>query len=69
MTDVMPRRPDWKQLKEGILSIFGVFSGVDQNRFEAPVPEPLPSEIVPECEVTSGQLVLHMNREKSAHVE
>ncbi|HEY5921141.1 MAG TPA: radical SAM protein [Kofleriaceae bacterium] len=41
VTDVMPRRPSRKQLKEGLLSIFGIYRGVDRNRFEAPPPEQL----------------------------
>ena len=42
VTDVMPRRPSRKQLKEGLLSIFGIYRGVDRNRFEAPPPGNLP---------------------------
>jgi radical SAM superfamily enzyme YgiQ (UPF0313 family) len=42
ITDVMPRRPNWEQLKEGLLSIFGIYHGVDQNRYDAPEPIPLP---------------------------
>ena len=42
VTDVMPRRPSRRQLKEGLLSIFGIYRGVDRNRFEAPPPEQLP---------------------------
>jgi hypothetical protein len=42
VTDVMPRRPNRKQLKEGLLSIFGIYRGVDRNRFEPPPPEQLP---------------------------
>lgn len=43
MTDVMPRRPDLLQLKESVLSIFGVYKGVDPNRYPPPRPERLPS--------------------------
>lgn len=42
VTDVMPRRPSLQQMKEGLLSIFGIYRGVDYNRFEAPQPEQLP---------------------------
>ena len=42
MRVVMPRRPSRKQLKEGLLSIFGIYRGVDRNRFEAPPPGNLP---------------------------
>jgi anaerobic magnesium-protoporphyrin IX monomethyl ester cyclase len=42
VTDVMPRRPSLAQMKEGLLSIFGIYKGVDRNRFEAPPPEHLP---------------------------
>jgi radical SAM superfamily enzyme YgiQ (UPF0313 family) len=45
ITDVMPRRPGWAQMKEGLLSIFGVYRGVDRNRFEAPAPASLPIEV------------------------
>jgi hypothetical protein len=38
----MPRRPSLQQMKEGLLSIFGIYRGVDYNRFEAPEPELLP---------------------------
>jgi radical SAM superfamily enzyme YgiQ (UPF0313 family) len=39
MTDVMPRRPDWPQIKESVLSIFGVYKGVDPNWHSPPRPE------------------------------
>jgi hypothetical protein len=42
VTDVMPRRPSLSQMKEGLLSIFGIYRGVDYNRFVAPEPEQLP---------------------------
>lgn len=42
ITDVMPRRPNRQQFVEGLLSIFGIYRGTDQNRFEAPPPEELP---------------------------
>ena len=42
ITDVMPRRPSLAQMKEGLLSIFGHYRGVDRNRFKAPAPQPLP---------------------------
>jgi hypothetical protein len=39
----MPRRPSLSQMKEGLLSIFGIYRGVDYNRFVAPEPEQLPT--------------------------
>jgi radical SAM superfamily enzyme YgiQ (UPF0313 family) len=42
VTDVMPRRPTLAQMKEGLLSIFGIYRGFDRNRFEAPTPDSLP---------------------------
>ena len=42
MTEIMPRRPDWTQLKESLLSIFGVYHGKDPNHYPAPGPMPLP---------------------------
>jgi anaerobic magnesium-protoporphyrin IX monomethyl ester cyclase len=42
LTDVMPRRPDWHQLKEGLLSVFGVFPGMDPNVFPSPPLQDLP---------------------------
>jgi hypothetical protein len=42
VTDVMPRKLDRKHLLEGVLSVFGVYHGKDENRFRAPAPEPLP---------------------------
>lgn len=43
MTDVMPRRPDLAQLRESVLSIFGVYRGVDPNWHSPPRPEWLPT--------------------------
>jgi hypothetical protein len=43
MTDVMPRRPDWPQIKEGILSIFGIYHGEEPNWHSPPRPEWLPT--------------------------
>jgi hypothetical protein len=43
MTDVMPRRPDWAQLRESALSIFGVYKGVDPNWHSPPRPEWMPT--------------------------
>ncbi|MFO0549693.1 MAG: radical SAM protein [Polyangiaceae bacterium] len=43
MTDVMPRRPDLRQLRESVLSIFGVYKGVDPNWHSPPRPEWLPT--------------------------
>ncbi|MGZ3417727.1 MAG: B12-binding domain-containing radical SAM protein [Polyangiales bacterium] len=42
MTDVMPRRPDLAQLKESLLSIFGVYRGSDPNWHSPPRPEWMP---------------------------
>src|SRR6185503_3320221 len=42
VTDVMPRRPNRKQLAEGLLSIFGIYRGFDRNRFDLPPTEELP---------------------------
>ncbi len=47
MTDVMPRKPDWSQIRENILSIFGVYQGVDPNWHSPPRPEWLPTVEVP----------------------
>ena len=43
VTDVMPRRPDWPQIKESIASNFGVYKGVDPNWHSPPRPEWLPT--------------------------
>lgn len=43
MTDVMPRRPDLAQIKESLLSIFGVYRGADPNWHSPPRPEWLPT--------------------------
>ena len=42
VTDVMPRRLDWEHLAEGVLSVFGVYRGRDENHFRAPAPVELP---------------------------
>ncbi len=42
MTDVMPRRPNFDQLKETVLSVFGVYKGNDPNRYPAPLVDSLP---------------------------
>jgi radical SAM superfamily enzyme YgiQ (UPF0313 family) len=42
MTDVMPRRPDLAQLRESLLSIFGVYRGSDPNWHSPPRPEWMP---------------------------
>ncbi len=42
VTDVMPRRPRPAEMLEGLLSIFGVYRGFDQNKFEAEPPDSLP---------------------------
>jgi hypothetical protein len=38
----MPRRLSWEQLKESLLSIFGIYMGEDPNRYPTPEPEILP---------------------------
>jgi radical SAM superfamily enzyme YgiQ (UPF0313 family) len=43
MTDVMPRRPDLAQLKESVLSIFGVYRGAEPNWGSPPRPEWMPT--------------------------
>jgi anaerobic magnesium-protoporphyrin IX monomethyl ester cyclase len=64
VTDVMPRRPTLEQITEGLLSIFGVYRGVDANRFEAPAPVEMPI-------VAGGALPrhLHVLREKVVSAE
>jgi hypothetical protein len=48
MTDVMPRRPDLEQIKESVLSIFGVYRGAEPNWGSPPRPEWVPTvETVP----------------------
>lgn len=42
MTDIMPRRPDWSQLVEGISSVFGIYRGKDPVFPPAPPLESLP---------------------------
>jgi hypothetical protein len=54
MTDVMPRRPNLAQLKESVLSIFGVYRGVDPNWHSPPRPEWLPTVDVPKAKDDSG---------------
>ncbi|HET9953015.1 MAG TPA: radical SAM protein [Polyangiaceae bacterium] len=67
MTEVMPRRPDWEQVKESLLSIFGVYRGVDENRFAAPEPESLRFVDNPGFEVKASRVKLRMQREQAAH--
>ena len=43
MTDVMPRRPDWRQIRESIRSIFGIYEGADPNWHSPPRPEWMPT--------------------------
>ncbi len=43
MTDVMPRRPDLNTLKEGLMSIFGIYKGADPNWHSPPRPEWMPT--------------------------
>jgi hypothetical protein len=47
VTEVMPRRPSFEQLREGLLSVFGVYRGADPNHHDAPPPERLPIVDVP----------------------
>jgi hypothetical protein len=47
----MPRRPDWAQMKESILSIFGVYRGVDPNWHSPPRPEWSPTVDVDDAPV------------------
>ena len=47
MTDVMPRRPNLQQMKESLLSIFGIFEGEDPNWHSPPRPEWLQTVDVP----------------------
>jgi hypothetical protein len=61
VTDVMPRRLDWKHLEEGLLSVFGVYRGRDENRYPAPAPEALPIE-------RAISLKKRPAREEAAHV-
>lgn len=74
MTDVMPRRLDWEQLKESALSIFGVYKGVDPNRHPLPDPVVLPVVDAPAAAEAcgsggSGQVVaLRRRREPAAEV-
>jgi radical SAM superfamily enzyme YgiQ (UPF0313 family) len=42
LSDIMPRRLSWEQLKESLLSIFGIYMGEDPNRYPTPEPEILP---------------------------
>lgn len=50
MTDVMPRRPNFAQLKECVKSIFGVYRGEDPNWHSPPRPEWLPTvELSPQA--------------------
>jgi radical SAM superfamily enzyme YgiQ (UPF0313 family) len=49
LTDVMPRNLSWKQLKEGLGSIFGVYHDADDNEYEMPELENL--QIVDSSEI------------------
>ncbi len=42
VSDVMPRKLDLAQLRDGLLSVFGVFKGTDDHWFPAPRPCALP---------------------------
>jgi radical SAM superfamily enzyme YgiQ (UPF0313 family) len=47
-TDVMPRRLTWKQVKDGVLGVFGIYGRRDPNGYPPPGRENLPMEDVPE---------------------
>jgi radical SAM superfamily enzyme YgiQ (UPF0313 family) len=64
-TDVMPRRPKWSVIKEGLQSIFGIYRGADPNRHTAPPPTPLPI-VDPDAEAPMAPLTL--KRREVAHV-
>ncbi len=42
VADIMPRKLDVAQLRDGLLSVFGVFKGLDENVYAPPRPEALP---------------------------
>ena len=65
VTDVMPRRPNRKQLAEGLLSIFGIYRGVDRNRFVAPPPASLP--IVQTAEKPAAKTKLRVLAKEARH--
>jgi radical SAM superfamily enzyme YgiQ (UPF0313 family) len=62
MTEVMPRKPDLAHLKEGLLSIFGVYAGVEENRFPEPKLEDLPMEDAPPDERVVVRLTKSLRR-------
>lgn len=43
MTDVMPRRPALGEIRDAVLSVFGVYRGTDDNEHPMPTPVPLPT--------------------------
>ncbi len=47
VTDVMPRKLDYAQLRDGLLSVFGVFRGADEHVFPMPRPDSLPVQDAP----------------------
>ncbi len=47
VTDVMPRRLDLAQLRDGLLSVFGVFRGADDHWFPMPAADDLPVREAP----------------------
>jgi radical SAM superfamily enzyme YgiQ (UPF0313 family) len=72
MTDVMPRRPGWSTIKENLLSIFGVYSGVDPNWHSPPRPEWLPTLDVegdPEPHHPKDEVPLIVRLRSRPHVE
>ena len=64
----MPRRPDFAQLKESLLSIFGVYRGFDTNRFDAPAMETLEWLDAPSRPRSEPRVTLRVQREASARV-
>jgi anaerobic magnesium-protoporphyrin IX monomethyl ester cyclase len=76
MTDVMPRRLDLGQLKESLLSIFGIYhGGLDTNRHPAPTPEALPVVDAPSAVASASSsscgptATVPLRRRKGAQVE
>jgi hypothetical protein len=72
MTDVMPRRPNWEEMKRSLLSIFGVYRGADAHWYPYPAPRPLPvvdvaAEAAARVQASTGSLIsLRRPREKVA---
>lgn len=69
MTDVMPRRPDLAQLKESLLSIFGIYKGADPNWHSPPRPEWLPTvDPGPRPAASHDVIALRRSSTETAHV-